>query len=77
MLEKILVSVLIVAICLALLAVKLLFRKDGKFPDTHISGNKAMRDRGITCVQSQDREARRKGHSAFAGMEGPVHNNPN
>lgn len=26
----------------------------------HVSGNKALRDKGIGCVQSQDREAQRK-----------------
>lgn len=72
MLGKILISVLIVAICIALLAVKILFRKGGKFPDTHIGGNKAMRERGITCVQSQDREARGKGRITLAGGGEPA-----
>ncbi len=49
---------LIVAICIALLSVKLVLRKNGRFPNTHVSGNKAMRERGISCVQSQDRETR-------------------
>ena len=39
MLETVLVSVLIVAICIALLAVQILLKKDGKFPDTHIGDN--------------------------------------
>jgi len=60
MLETILISVLIVAICIALLAIGMLLKKNGKFPNTHVSGNKAMRERGIGCVQSQDREARKK-----------------
>ncbi|NDV58382.1 hypothetical protein [Bacteroides sp. 519] len=60
MLYTILITLLIVAICLVLLGVKILFVKGGKFPNTHISGSKAMRDRGITCVQSQDREAQKK-----------------
>lgn len=59
MIETLVITVLIVAICIALLAIKILSRKDGKFPNTHVSGNKAMRQRGIGCVQSQDREARR------------------
>ncbi len=59
MLETILISVLIVAICIALLAIGILIKKNGKFPNTHVSGNKAMRKKGIGCVQSQDREARK------------------
>lgn len=60
MLEIILITLLIVAFCIILLGVKVLFVKGGKFPNTHVSGNKAMRKQGIGCVQSQDREAQRK-----------------
>ena len=49
---------LIVAICIAFLAIKIILKKNGRFPNTHVSGSKAMRKRGIGCVQSQDREAR-------------------
>lgn len=57
MLKTLLITLLIVAICIALLSVKILFKKNGRFPNTHVSGSKAMRKRGIGCVQSQDREA--------------------
>lgn len=60
MLETLLITVLIVAICIALLAVRILLKKGGRFPHTHISGNPAMRKNGISCAQSQDREARTK-----------------
>lgn len=33
------------------------FQENGRFPNTHVSGSKAMRKRGIGCVQSQDRAA--------------------
>lgn len=69
MLETIAITVLIVAICIALLAIKLLFQKKGRFPNTHVSGNKAMREKGIGCVQSQDREARRRRPLAVAERE--------
>lgn len=58
MIETLAITMLIVAICLALLAIKIILKKNGRFPNTHVSGNKAMRQRGIGCVQSQDREAR-------------------
>ena len=58
MIETIVISMLIVAICIAFLAIKIIFKKNGRFPNTHVSGSKAMRKRGIGCVQSQDREAR-------------------
>ena len=59
MLYTLLLTLLIVAICLLLLGVKMLLVKGGKFPNTHVSGSEALRKRGITCVQSQDREAQR------------------
>ncbi|MBO4826548.1 MAG: hypothetical protein J5506_04840 [Prevotella sp.] len=61
MIETLLLSVLIIAICMALLLVKLLFRKNGEFTSQHIHDSKAMKDRGIHCVVDQDREARKKG----------------
>ena len=42
MLKTILITMLIVAICIALLSVKILFQKNGRFPNTHVSGSKAM-----------------------------------
>lgn len=60
MLDTIFITLLIVAICIALLGVKVFFVKGGKFPNGHVSGNKALRKKGINCVQSQDREAQEK-----------------
>lgn len=66
MLKTILITMLIVAICIALLSVKILFEKNGRFPNTHVSGSKAMQKRGIGCVQSQDREAQTPNPHAIA-----------
>ncbi|MGM9701312.1 MAG: hypothetical protein ACI3YX_07755 [Prevotella sp.] len=60
MVETLLISVLIIAIAMALLCVKLLFRKHGEFSSPHIHDSQAMKDRGIHCVMEQDREARMK-----------------
>ncbi len=62
MLYTVLITLLIVTICIVLLGIKVFFAK-GRFPSGHISGSKAMRDRGIGCAQSQDREAQRKPRS--------------
>ncbi len=69
MVETILITVLFVALCVLLLGVRVFFVKGGKFPNGHVSGNKAMRERGIGCVQSQDREARRKPRFSIAELE--------
>lgn len=57
---------LIVAICIALLSIKMLIQKNGRFPNIHISGSKAMRERGIGCVQSQDREQQKINPNAIS-----------
>ncbi|MGL5937550.1 MAG: hypothetical protein ACRCZY_03590 [Phocaeicola sp.] len=58
MLQTILITVLIVAISVIALSVGIIIK--GKFPNTHVSGNKALQQKGVSCVQSQDREARKK-----------------
>ena len=69
MLETILITLLIVAICILLLGVKVLFVKGGRFPNSHVSGNKALREKGIGCVQSQDREAQKKPRFSIDELE--------
>ena len=54
---KVIISVIcLLAIAVAAMAVKIIVVKDGRFPQTHISANKAMKQKGIGCVQSQDRQ---------------------
>lgn len=54
--ELFIVTLIIVALCIALLSVRLFFGRS--FVKTHVDQSKAMRQRGIRCVQSQDAEAR-------------------
>lgn len=72
MLDTVLISLLIVAICIALLGLRILFTKGGKFPNTHISGSKALRDKGIGCVQSQDKQAREEKKTFVREKSGQV-----
>ncbi len=43
-----------------LLSVGVILRKDHRFRSEHISENRRMRQEGIHCATSQDREARRR-----------------
>jgi len=61
MVKTLLLSVLIIAIAMALFCVKLLFRKNGEFTSMHIHDSQAMKDRGIDCVMEQDKKAREEG----------------
>lgn len=60
MLKLFLFCVAIIGIAVLLLSVRLLLKKNGRFVKTHVSQSKAMRDRGVTCIQSQDFAMRHK-----------------
>ena len=77
MVETILITLLIVAISLLLLGVKVFFTKNGKFPNGHVSGNKALREKGIGCVQSQDREAQKKSRFSINELEKALNDSMN
>lgn len=60
MLKVFLLTLVIVLVAVVLFCVKVIFLKNGRFPNTHVGSSKAMRNRGIYCVQTQDRMARMK-----------------
>lgn len=60
MLKLFIFCVAIVGVAVLLLSVRLLLKKNGRFVKTHVSQSKAMRDRGVTCIQSQDFAMRHK-----------------
>ena len=55
-----LAAVILLALAFAGLAITILVKKGGKFPNTHVSGNKYLRRRGIYCVQTQDKIEQKK-----------------
>ena len=69
MLGTLLITLLIVAICIVLLGVKVFFVKGGKFPNGHVSGNKAMRDRGAYSRKTE--RHRRKAVSLLMNWRKP------
>ena len=54
MLKLLLITFGIVAVAVLLLSLKLLLKGDSRGPMTHIGASKAMRQRGIHCVESMD-----------------------
>ena len=60
MLKTMLFCVIIVGIAVLLLSVRVLLKKNGRFVKTHVNQSKAMRERGVTCVQSQEYAMRHK-----------------
>ncbi len=58
MLKVFLFTVIILGVCMLFLCIRILLKKNGRFPNTHVSSSKAMRQRGVGCAQSQDYMAR-------------------
>ncbi len=56
-LKVLLLSTGLVAIAFAGMAISILVKKGGKFPNTHVSGNKYLKQKGVYCSQTQDRQA--------------------
>jgi hypothetical protein len=59
--KVVLLSIVLMAIVALLMSVRILFKKNGKFPNLHIGANQELKKRGISCATSQDRDARTKG----------------
>ncbi|WP_165155178.1 hypothetical protein [Parabacteroides sp. ZJ-118] len=57
MLATLLFTIIILVISVALLSIKVLLKKGGRFPNTHIEGNRALGKRGIFCARTMDRMA--------------------
>ena len=54
MVKILLITLGIVAFAVILLSLNLLIKGDARGPMTHIGASKAMRERGIHCVESMD-----------------------
>ena len=60
MLKIVLLTLIIVGFSMTMLAIKMIVKKNGRFPNTHVGHSAAMRKRGITCVQSMDAMERKE-----------------
>ena len=69
MFELFLISIIFVGIALLGLSVKLLLKRGGKFPETHISHNKEMRNKGIYCYHTQEKVERNKSAAKANGED--------
>ncbi len=49
------IVLILLGLALVGLGLTMLLKKNGKFPETHIGKNKAMKDRGINCANTTDR----------------------
>lgn len=56
------IVVILLGLALIGLGISLLLKKNGKFPETHIGKNKAMKERGIHCANTTDHLERQNYH---------------
>ena len=67
-----LLAVLLLALGVAGMAVTILVKKDGRFPDGEISHNKELRRRGVICAKEEElRLWRKRNPKAAASWQRP------
>lgn len=54
--KLLLFTIFLVGLCVIGLCFNIIFRKDGKFPETEIENNKEMRKRGIQCAKMEEKK---------------------
>jgi hypothetical protein len=55
MVKVILLAIALVSLAFFGLALQIVLKKNGKFPDTHVGHNREMKKRGIVCAKTFDR----------------------
>ena len=63
MIYTLLIAVVLLFVAIFVLGFRVFFFSDKKFPSQHISQNKYLKERGITCAVSQHREAQKTKNS--------------
>ncbi len=52
-------TIILVGLAVVGLAISMIVKKDGRFPELHIGKNEKLKEKGITCATSQDKMARK------------------
>ena len=60
MIRVFLITLLLIAVGMVLMSVTIIIKKGGRFPNTHVCGNKHLRRKGISSAQTQDKQAQRE-----------------
>ncbi|MBI9060362.1 MAG: hypothetical protein JEZ14_00095 [Marinilabiliaceae bacterium] len=58
--QILLITIVLMAAIFALFSIKILLQKNGKFPNSHVGGNKALAKKGIYCATTQDKMERKR-----------------
>lgn len=73
--ETLIAALIFVGVSVLLLSVNILIKKNGKFPETEIEGNRAMMKKGIQCAKHEEikmwRKKGRRSSGCDTGVCGP------
>lgn len=58
--KTVLLSILLLSIAVVAMAITILVKKDGKFPESKIGHNKKIRKKGIECAFTQDHKSQKQ-----------------
>ncbi len=54
MFKLLFIAFILIGIAILGLAITIIIKRNGKFPNTHISQNKALKDKGIQCATHEE-----------------------
>ncbi len=54
-LKVVLLAIILMGLVFVGLAIQLLLKKGGRFPNTHVGSNKYLKSKGVTCAQTDDK----------------------
>ncbi len=54
--KLLLLAIIVLGLCVFGMCFNIIFRKNGKFPDTEIEHNKELRKRGIQCARMEEKK---------------------
>ena len=55
MIKLLLITLVFLAIALLAMGIRILLKRGGMFPETHVSQNINMREKGVHCYKTQDK----------------------
>lgn len=69
MIKVFIISFILLFIGVLILGYRIFFTKSGEFPNIHIGGNEHLKNQGISCATTQDREAQKKAKYSFKNLD--------
>lgn len=59
----------IVGISVILIGIRIFFVRGGRFPNTHIEGNVALKEKGIQCAQGEEKSRKKRNNQSSTKVQ--------